>query len=277
MKKFLGVVVLGLLCCNVSFADYHFPLPKDVASGGGKYNKSLEKDFKKHGVQVVNKKDGHPVRAGKKSIRFEVKPGDCGYDDGWSDCKKDRERHELSGTRFGPGEKWYAWSIFIPKDFPIIYPSKAMFGQFYNSGIGPIFAFENQNPNRGIVGGYHIEKDFVDCIPEGSECSVLYTVASDEDMRGKWTDVLVHAKWSIKPDGFFKTWINNELKYEYEGKTLVKKKPKVYFKFGIYRSFMSRWRNKNNQQDVPGQVLYFDEVRVGKSKKKVVGKLPPLK
>ena len=60
-------------------------------------------------------------------------------------------------------------------------------------------------------------------------------------------------------------------------KLYLKKKPKVYFKFGIYRSFMSRWRNKNNQQDVPGQVLYFDEVRVGKSKKAVVGKLPPLK
>ena len=113
MKKLLGIVVLSLLWCNNVFADYHFRLPKDVASGGGKYNKSLEKDFKKHGVQVVNKKDGHPVRAGKKSIRFEVKPGDCGYDDGWSDCKKDRERHELSGTRFGPGEWWYAWLSLI--------------------------------------------------------------------------------------------------------------------------------------------------------------------
>jgi len=28
-------------------------------------------------MQVVNKKDGHPVRAGKKSIRFEVRAGDC--------------------------------------------------------------------------------------------------------------------------------------------------------------------------------------------------------
>ena len=78
MKKLLAIVVLGFLLCSNVFADYHFRLPKDVASGGGKYNKSLEKDFKKHGVQVVNKKDGHPVRAGKKSIRFEVKPGDCG-------------------------------------------------------------------------------------------------------------------------------------------------------------------------------------------------------
>ena len=103
MKKLLGIVVLGLLVCSNSFADYHFNLPKDVASGN-KYFKSLEKDFKKHGVQIVNKKDGHPVRAGKKSIRFEVRPGDCGYDDSWSDCEKDRERHELSGKKMSGGE-----------------------------------------------------------------------------------------------------------------------------------------------------------------------------
>ena len=29
-------------------------------------------------IQLVNKKDGHPVRAGEKSIRFEVRNGDCG-------------------------------------------------------------------------------------------------------------------------------------------------------------------------------------------------------
>ena len=48
-------------------------------------------------MQVVNKKDGHPVRSGKQSIRFEVRSGDCGKDEmgEWNDCKNDRERHEL--------------------------------------------------------------------------------------------------------------------------------------------------------------------------------------
>ena len=31
-------------------------------------------------MQLVNKKDGHPVRSGNKSIRFEVREGDCGED-----------------------------------------------------------------------------------------------------------------------------------------------------------------------------------------------------
>ena len=44
---------------------------------------------------MVNSKDGHPVRSGKKSYRFEVRLGDCGKDSGHNDCKKDRQRSEL--------------------------------------------------------------------------------------------------------------------------------------------------------------------------------------
>ena len=36
---------------------------------------------------------------------------------------------------------------------------------------------------------------------------------------------------------------------------------KVYQKFGVYRSFMSRYKMAKNVDLVPGQVVYFDEVR----------------
>ena len=62
MKKLLGIVTLGLLWINTSHA---VSLPKDVASGS-KFKKSLTGSYyKKYGMQVVDKKDGHPVRAGK--------------------------------------------------------------------------------------------------------------------------------------------------------------------------------------------------------------------
>ena len=31
----------------------------------------------KYALQIVNKKDNHPVRLGKKSIRMELRKGDC--------------------------------------------------------------------------------------------------------------------------------------------------------------------------------------------------------
>ena len=70
MKKILGIVVLGLLWSNTALA---VSLPKDVASGS-KFKKSLTGSYyKKYGMQVVNKLDGHPVRSGEKSIRFELR------------------------------------------------------------------------------------------------------------------------------------------------------------------------------------------------------------
>ena len=64
MKKLLEIVVLGLLWCNVGFAETIVQLPKDTASGYKKLFKSLTgKYYKDYGIQIVNKKDGHPVRA----------------------------------------------------------------------------------------------------------------------------------------------------------------------------------------------------------------------
>ena len=267
MKKLLGILVLDLLLSGNAYA---VNLPKDVASGN-KYFKSLSKKFKKHGMQVVDKKDGHPVRAGHKSIRFEVRPGDCGYDDGWSDCKTDRERHELSGKRISGGEWWHAWSIFLPKDFINVSPTKVALGQFHQEKGHVVWMFQNQG--NYIRGGYWFDNQ----VPGYTK--TLDRLLTNEDMIGKWNDILVNVKWSKKDDGFFKVWVNNELIHEYVGPT--KTKSKVYFKFGIYRSYLKKWiyspRNKKKEKGVPAQVVYFDEVRTGKSKDKVVGNLPALK
>ena len=87
------------------------------------YSKSLGSGFKKHGYTIVNEKDGHPVRSGEKSARFEVRYGDCGKDKPpgtWNDCEGLRQRHELGGKRF-KGSAWYAYSIYLPKDFVNIF------------------------------------------------------------------------------------------------------------------------------------------------------------
>ena len=126
-------------------------LPKDVASGNS-YFKSLTTNYKEYGMQVVNKKDGHPVRAGNQSIRFEVRPGDCGRNDNHNDCETDRERHELSGRRtMSKGEWWYAWSIYFPKDYINVYPTKTALGQFHQKKGHPVFMFDFLNFGYYVV------------------------------------------------------------------------------------------------------------------------------
>ena len=132
MKKLLGILILGLLLnSNVALA---LNLPKDVASGNT-YKKSLEGKYKKYGMQVVNKEDGHPVRSGNQSIRFEVRPGDCGHNEDWNDCDTDRERHELTGKRKTGGEWWYAWSIFLPKDFIMYIQQRLLLDSFIKTKV----------------------------------------------------------------------------------------------------------------------------------------------
>jgi hypothetical protein len=63
-------------------------------------------------------------------------------------------------------------------------------------------------------------------------------------MPGNWFDILINAKWTKKKDGFFKVWVNDELKYDYKGPT--KTEQYVYQKFGIYRTGITRYLNYKN-------------------------------
>ena len=64
----------------------------------------------KYALQIVNKKDNHPVRLGKKSIRMELRKGDCHQKrkGSYNDCKATppAERHELTNRNDILGKKW---------------------------------------------------------------------------------------------------------------------------------------------------------------------------
>ena len=255
MKKlFLSILVISsLLSGNV----FSFGLPKDVGSGNS-YTKSLGSGFKKHGVKIVKEKDGFPVRAGKKSVRFEVRFGDCGYDIGkWNDCKEDRQRHELSGRDF-KGKKWGAFSIYLPEDFKNVDPVKLAMGQFHQRKGSPTLMFQF---NRY---GYYADRQLFNTTQQ------MVKLLDIEDMIGKWNDILIHGNFTKKESGFYKVWVNNELKYKYSGAT-TSGKPS-YFKFGIYQTHVSRYR-VSESRTYPTQVVFFDEIRHGKNREKVVGNL----
>jgi hypothetical protein len=84
--------------------------------------KSLPTGFQSRGVATANVSDGAPVRTGNSSFRFEVRDGDCSRDEGWNDCKNDRQRHEYTSDDV-TGEVWFNWSLYIPSDFESIFPA----------------------------------------------------------------------------------------------------------------------------------------------------------
>ena len=261
----LTIVIISNLYSINSFAENcssgfgkSFSLTSDVGFGD-QYKKSLERNFKKHGVCIVEKSEGHPTRLGQQSLRFEVKPGDCGYDDSWDDCKKDRERHELSSKRkIKSGEYWYSWSIFLPDNFINIHPTKVAMYQFHQGHPSPpVWMFQNVN------GGYYIDNQVRCCISKW-----VKPILEKKEMLGKWNDILLNVNWTHKENGFFRIWVNGKLALKFKGSTKAKG-TSVYAKFGIYRSYMSRFKEKNNTDKVPGQVVYYDEVRTGKTCEKL--------
>ena len=92
-----------------------------------------EKKTRKHVLKIVNKADDYPVRLGKQSLRFEVRHGN-----GWGwDKKNDRERVELKICCINKKTTWTAWSIYLPKDYNVVFPIRTMLGQFHNDGDNP--------------------------------------------------------------------------------------------------------------------------------------------
>ena len=268
MKILLRIVVLELLLIGNAHAGDILSLPKDVVSGF-KFFKSMNTygQFKDYGFQIVDKKNNNPVRSGEKSLRFEIRGGDCYASKNWNDCEKKRERHELDGVKklFKKGEWWYAWSIFFPKDFIEVAPVRVYMGQFhskdkkYGDERNPPWMFFNTS--RENIGGYWINN--MVRVPAGYATQLL----TREEAYGKWNDVLINVKWTNNENGFMKIWINDKIKLNYNGPT--KRKGPVYFKFGIYRARIF-------DKQTPTQIVYFDEVRVGKKKKDVVGNLTQL-
>ena len=176
MKKIFLILILGLLWSSFSTAGEMnvwkkiIKLPEDIfkghnkgwkMQGGGDPKTRLTPDY---AFKVVNKSDGHPVRLGKQSIRFELRRGDCGtqagaHKVGYNDCtiwdEKTgwySERHELASEKkiMTKGRiTWHAYSIFIPEDTATVGQSYEHFSlaQFHGPGLSkPSFIF---NVNRG--------------------------------------------------------------------------------------------------------------------------------
>jgi hypothetical protein len=212
----------------------------------GPFQRSLSKT--KHGYQKQHDPTGQaPV---KRVEKFEVRPGDCWKNAGWNDCEKDRERSELSEkrktTKVGD-EYWYGWSIYAPKDWQNVWPTKTALGQFHQKGAHVIWMFQNDK------GGLLLDQQTT------GRTVRKYPLLTTLELRGRWNRIEVHVKWSTRKDGFLDVYVNGTKKVAYRGKTMTAQN--VYFKYGVYRSFLSRYKKANGTKEVPGQTAYYANVK----------------
>jgi len=252
IKAFASASVIAFWMPSLLLAGSgpRYKISNDIGSGFYDLHKAGNFKPSEYGLTVVN----DIVRVGNKALRFEVRHGDCGKGTGgWSDCREDRERRELnsgdgrSSRDYMKGEHWIAWSMYFPGSHQNLFPLSITYGQFKeNDHRGDIYqpVFQTKETARG----YSIIRTISACGVEGCVHEEELLIPK-EDMVGKWHDILVHMKWSKKDDGFFKMFVNDELKYNYKGRTQSKYRA-VMYQFGIYRTGITRYLNYKNVDNI---------------------------
>ena len=235
-----------------------------------------------------------PARSGELSQRFELRNGDCTvrripgnnhpYD--WG-CHNDRERAEVQHTQWSPGkDMWIGFSVMVPNEWTVakrnhctsIFQIKQTENNVYQ-GNKPGTKSGDYSGGHYIGGhavmmgevcggnfGIRIQRTgFTDSKFNGWEDTQHFVFGKLNQIYGKWNDIVMRWDTSDKRNG------NSKLELFINGNKVGEWKnitnnffPDVYtFKYGMYRSYMKA--NNGPNFKIGTQVIYFDEVRTGRS------------
>ncbi|MES2594858.1 MAG: polysaccharide lyase [Verrucomicrobiota bacterium] len=179
-----------------------------------------------------------PVRAGKHAAKTLLRVTDPEVNSGqraeFSDGKK-MTKIEMEK------DYWYGLSIFVPEDFKPTSKSNAVLFQWHTQqgGPSPVLSIRVQG-DEWLINGNATEK--------------RRTLARLPLVKGKWTDWVVHARWSAKTDGFWTIWKDDvEIVNERDIITQYPEELGPYAKFGQYHSV---------DEKAPQNIVFFDEYRV---------------
>ncbi len=210
---------------------------------------------KRYAVDVVNKKDGHPVRKGKQSVRFQLRVEDCGGADCDSDWGSSRSELMFDLDEAAGDDRWYAWSIYHKNYIFLNGGVSPTHGQFKPSVGTAKDPFSNNGAFYIMVssfGGMQLQ------VSEGEGDRPEVWIPASQ-FSNQWHDILVHAKWSTGVDGLFKVWVDGKQKLVRKGRNIYANRSPKWFRFGIYRPQIYRATNK------PIQIVYYDELVRGSS------------
>jgi len=272
MKKLLIILLLvPTLAMSGTFKDDEGKFGLKTSSNSGFKFHMNYMSHNDHNFKYI--KDKKNARAGKYYQQFELRDGDCFGDDFWNDCDTDRERVEFSTRPRQPITKnqCYGYSLMLSKDFTHIHPTSTTLGQVHQYGgpTGTAGGLASFPPLVQIdVVGVSLMFNWHEL--SGSATNVIdqsryYKLKSLEDMKEVWTDISFCLDFKNKR---MDAWVDGIKKVEILKSPIFFKPKAIYFKHGIYRSFISKYKARNNGK-MPTQIVFYDEIRRGNSIKKV--------
>ena len=200
-------------------------------------------NFPKDGVEVTS----DFVRSGNVALKFKNGIGDCGnHSNGLSDCDTHRERSEFSMLSWDNTEKWFKFSIYIPKDS--VFPKRANNSVWQlHSMNGPVNFKIQINDLGDLVWNDHINDKKKE------------EILSYKKVKGQWNDFVINMDFAEMNNNKIKIWSNNDLVVDYVAKTHNEVSKKVYMKVGIYKSHL----NRALKDDMGTSIAYYDAIAIG--------------
>jgi hypothetical protein len=81
-------------------------------------------------------------------------------------------------------------------------------------------------------------------------------------MLGVWTDISFCLDFT---NDNMSVWVNGKLKHSIDKSPINFMPKEIYFKHGIYQSFISEYKFVKDTDTTPTQIVYYDEIRRGNS------------
>jgi hypothetical protein len=159
----------------------------------------------------------------------------------------------------------------LSKDFIDTHPTNTTLGQVHQIG-GPtgtaqgLASFPPLIQIDARLGGLHFNWHKL----SGSETNVIdrsyyYELKRLRKMKEVWTDISFCLDFENER---MDVWVDGIQKVKILKSPIFFTPKEIYFKHGIYRSFISKYKERKNS-DMPTQVVFYDEIRRGDSIEKV--------
>jgi hypothetical protein len=176
------------------------------------------------------------VRHGKSALKITIHKGDKEETNKHGKLTERDELSEQYSLYSEEGEFYeYCFSMFLPKDFPIV-PTRLVLAQWKQrcpkgtvcDKVSPVIALRYQRGELRIT------------LDTGNKRRNLWR--TQEEIRNKWLDFRFKIMFSRFENGLIHAYLNNKEKVIYKGITSYKEKyydvNTYYFKMGLYRDRM---------------------------------------
>ena len=240
----------GTTCINVTNADVF---------GNMKFINPYTSGVTSWGCLIVNKSDNQPVLDGTQSARFELRPGDCGASQTFSDCTENRSRTEIQEANYSVTQGQiitFNNNIFIPTQSNLYtsQPLSLILTQIlyqYNLPSGELINYGDIAQLAMNKSGALIIETFP---PENGNWTPLNSYIVSSSPMNQWINIRYEIKSTASGNGYFKAYVNGALLVNETRSTLPSALASNTIRFGIYDHFQVGGKASETQ------VVYFDGI-----------------